>query len=455
MKATSTPWVMVESGGNQVAAHAGLHALGSFADRLGLGAVISEAVIRTTGRLPLHDRGKVMVHLLLLLAGGGESSAEVEHLRAQRLLFPDVCSDSTLYRSLRQLRPEALAAVEEAVARIRATVWRRLPRVWRGEGVLDFDASLVEIHSENQERTAPTYKGGFGFHPLFCFFDGTGDTLGAMLRPGNAGANKVEDHLQLLDRAIAAVPVVFQSGHRPGDDPGLVRRQLTARADSAGWTEGFVGGCRERNLGFSVVACSCRQIHAAISFALDDHTRWQPAVRQDGELRCGATVTELTELCQLSAWPPGTRLIVRRESRHAGAQTSLVPSLEYRFWGFYTDRPGDPVELDRFMRDRAHVEDHIGRLKDSGLERFPFTDFVANSAWLAAVGFAADLVRWFQLLCLRGDLRQAEPKALRWRLWHAPARLIRSGRRTILGVIDAWPDADALLGAHRKMALLT
>jgi hypothetical protein len=455
MKATSTARVVVESGGNQVAAHAGLHALGSFGDRLGLGTVISDAITRTTRRSPLHDRGKVVVHLLLLLAGGGESCADIEHLRAQRLLFPDVCSDSTLYRSVRQLSPEVLAAVAEAVAQIRATVWQRMPSVWRTEGVLDFDASLVQIHSENKERTAPTYKGGFGFHPLFCFFDGTGDTLGSMLRPGNAGANKAEDHLLLLDSAIAAMPAVFQSGHHRGDEPHLARRHLTARADSAGCTEDFVGGCRERNVGFSVVARSCRQIHAAISLALDDESRWQPAVRQDGELRCGAEVAELTEFCNLSNWPPGTRLIVRREPRHPGAQTSLFPSLEHRFWGFYTDRQGDPVELDRFMRAHAHVEDHIGRLKDSGLERFPFTDFHANSAWLAAVGISADLVRWFQLLCLRGDLRQAEPKALRWRLWHAPARLIRSGRRTILRVLDGWPDADALLGAYKRMALLT
>ena len=223
MKATSTAPAVVELGGNQVAAHAGLHALGSFADRLGLGTVISNAIIHTTRRLPLHDRGKVMVHLLLLLAGGGESCADIEHLRAQRLLFPDVCSDSTLYRSVRQLSPEVLAAVEGAVAQIRAKVWRRMPRVWRNEGVLDFDASLVEIHSENKECTGPTYKGGFGFHPLFCFFDGTGDALGSMLRPGNAGANKVEDHLQLLDSAIAAMPAVFQSGHHRGDDPQLQR----------------------------------------------------------------------------------------------------------------------------------------------------------------------------------------------------------------------------------------
>ena len=95
----------------------------------------------------------------------------------------------------------------------------------------------------------------------------------------------------------------------------------------------------------------------------------------------------------------GHPLIVRREPLHPGAQRSLFPSLEYRYWGFYTDQDGDPVTLDATMRAHAHVEQHISRLKDSGLLRFPFTSFEANTNWMMTVAMAADLVRWFQLLC--------------------------------------------------------
>ena len=90
-------------------------------------------------------------------------------------------------------------------------------------------------------------------------------------------------------------------------------------------------------------------------------------------------MVELTELVTLPGWPKGTRLIVRREPLHPGVQQSLFPSLEYRYWGFYTDQDGDPVELDRIMRAHAHVEEHISRLKDSGLLRFPFTSSEANA----------------------------------------------------------------------------
>ncbi len=71
---------------------------------------------------------------------------------------------------------------------------------------MDIDASLVEIHSENKTGTAPTYKGGFGFGPMFCFADATGEALAAILRPGNAGANSIADHLTVLDAAVAQLP---------------------------------------------------------------------------------------------------------------------------------------------------------------------------------------------------------------------------------------------------------
>jgi hypothetical protein len=165
-------------------------------------------------------------------------------------------------------------------------------------------------------------------------------------------------------------------------------------------------------------------------------------------------VAELTDLVDLAAWPAGTRLIVRREPLHPGAQTSLFPDLEFRYWGHYSDADGDPVDLDVHMRAHAHVEDHIRRLKASGLLRFPFTDLEANRNWLALVCFAADLVRWFQLLCLTGPLAIAEPKTLRWQLWHTPARIVRRSRRRIVRILDGWPSEAALMAAYHSIARL-
>ena len=453
MNVTSTTRARIEAGGDGVVAHVGLHTLGRFADALGLGAALSARIVPAGERLPFHDRGKVLVHAMLTLAAGGDACSDVEFLRAQPALFGSVPSDSTLYRTYRQIDAVTLAGLWDAMAEVRAAVWSVVDT---GEPVvLDIDGSLVEIHSEHKHGTAPTYKKGFGFHPMFCFADLTGETLAALLRPGNAAANNAADHLTVLDDAIGQLPAEIASGHRDGDDPTAVSRPVLVRADSAGATAGFVWGCRDRNVGFAVVARKNSQIHGAISKIELDDNRWQPAITPAGDERSDAAVCEVTDLVDLSAWPQGTRLIVRREPLHPGAQTSLFPSLEFRYWGHYTDQHADPVTLDAHMRAHAHVEDHIRRLKDSGLERFPFVNLDANRARLAVVAFAADLVRWFQLVCLDGPLAIAEPKMLRWQLWHAPARLIRRAREQVVRILDGWPTADALLNAYTRIKLLT
>ena len=459
MNGNSTRRVRIEADGDGVVAHVGLHALGSFADRLGLGDALSARILPVGERLPLHDRGKVLTQAMLMLAGGGEACADIEALRAQERLFGAVPSDSTLYRTFRQIDPTTLAGLREAMAVVRGQVWRRSSVTNTTDPVmLDMDATLVEVHSENKEGTAPTYKRGFGFHPMLCFADATGEALAARLRAGNAGANNVSDHLAVLDEAVAQLPALVAAGHRPGDPTDAVNRPVVVRADSAGCTAGFVAGCRDRNIGFAVVARSNRQITAAISrtYTETNPDRWAAARRQNGEPRDGAQVAELTDLLDRlpAGFPPGVRLIVRREPLHPGAQQTLFPSSNFRYWGHWTDQDGDPVDLDTSMRAHAHVEDHIRRLKDSGLCRFPFTDLDANRAWLATVCFAADLVRWFQLLCVTGPLARAEPKTLRWRLWHAPARLVHHARRDVVRILDGWPDAAAIIAAHQRIAAL-
>jgi hypothetical protein len=259
----------------------------------------------------------------------------------------------------------------------------------------------------------------------------------------------------VLDQAIAQLPAEIRAGHEVGDDPCLVRRQVICRTDSGGTTAGFMAALRARNVRFFTSAMTNTQVQTAILDAVGIEAAWTPAITNDGEERDGAWVCELTSLVDLSGFPHGTRLIVRREPLHPGAQRSLFPSLEYRYWGFYTDCDGEAATLDLVMRQHAHVENHIGRLKDSGLCRFPFSSFEANANWMAVVMLAADLVRWFQLLCVDGYWSTARPKALRWSLFHAPGRLVRSGRRTIVRIPEHWPGAGALLGAYRRIGALT
>ncbi|MGH7955025.1 MAG: IS1380 family transposase [Gloeomargaritales cyanobacterium] len=453
MNFNATTRVSVESGGIGVAAHVGLHALGSLADQLGLGASLSSRVERHGQRLALHDRGKVLVQLALVLAGGGESCADIEHLRVQEQLFGSVPSDSTVFRTLHEFDASRRVRLGEALAEVRARVWEKLDTT-SDPVILDLDASLVDVHSELKEQAAPTYKHGFGFHPLFCFADLTGETLAAKLRAGNATANNAGDHVEVLDAALSQLPERITRGHHV-DGEEIPARELVARADSAGCTKKFLSHCRARKITFFVSARSNAQLSSAIYATTEHPERWSSALEQSGEVSEHAQVTEVTSYLRLPKMPTGTRCIIRREPLHPGAQRSLFPSDDYRYWGFYTDAEGDPVELDRTMRAHAHVEQHIQRLKDSGLTRFPFTSFEANANWLMVVALSGDLVRWFQLLCLEGRWRDARPKALRWEIFHAPGRLIYSARRVVVRLLEGWPTTDQLLGAYQRLTLLT
>ena len=170
--------------------HAGSALLVELADRLGLTAGLAEAMAGTRARRSAHDPGRVLRDLAVMLADGGNCLADLGALREQADLFGQVASDATAWRALAALDAERLEEVRAARAGARARAWAAGARP--AEIVLDIDSTLVTAHTD-KEGAAPTYKRGFGFHPLLCYRDG--EALSGLLRPGNAGANTAADHV--------------------------------------------------------------------------------------------------------------------------------------------------------------------------------------------------------------------------------------------------------------------
>ena len=72
------------------------------------------------------------------------------------------------------------------------------------------------------------------------------------------------------------------------------------------------------NLRFSFGYELTEQVRAAILQIPED--AWVPALDQDDSERENGEVVEITHLLDLSSWPAGSRVIVRRERPHPGAQ---------------------------------------------------------------------------------------------------------------------------------------
>ena len=165
----------------------------------------------------------------------------------------------------------------------------------------------------------------------------------------------------------------------------------------------------------------------------------------------------MTGLLDLRRWPAGMRVILRRERPHPGAQLSLLEEADgWRYQAFATNtRVGQLAFLEARHRAHARVEDRIKAAKDTGLGRFPSRQYAINQAWLQILAVAADLTAWLRLLALDGDLAAAEPKTLRFRMLHVPARLTRSGRRRHLRLPRHWRWADQIVEAFRRIMIIT
>jgi hypothetical protein len=434
--------VEVTSDGAGLVSHAGSVLFAQVADKLGLTNAVSLRLAGVKQRRRGHDPGRVICDLAVMLADGGECVSDLGGQRDQEALFGPVASNSTAFRVVDRVAstPGLLDALRAAHARARARFWKLhgAPTQLR----IDVDATLVTAHSE-KEKAAGNYKGGYGFHPMQAYLDETREALGGVLRPGNAGSNTAEDHKLVVDRALAQIPAEY-----------IESLEILVRADSAGATHGFVDYCREGNMRFSVGYELTEQVRTAILQIPEE--AWIPALDQDGTTRKNGEVCEITDMVDLSSWPEGTRLIIRRERPHPGAQLSFTDHDGYRFQAILTDQPdADVAVLECRHRQHAHVEDRIRDDKDTGLSKFPFKAFALNEVWLEIVMLAHDLIVWTQALCLDGELAKAEPKRLRYRLLHVAGRLAFSGRRAKLHLQNTWPWASDLLAAFQKLKTLT
>lgn len=182
---------------------------------------------------------------------------------------------------------------------------------------------------------------------------------------------------------------------------------------------------------------------------------WTPAYDADGTERPGAWVAEITDLPDLSTWPKGMRLIVRKERPHPGAQLRFTDLDGLRPTCFATNTQGGQLaDLEPRHRRRPHCEDRIRAARDTGLRNLPLHDTAQNRIWLEFVSLALDILPWMPLLALTAETRRWEPKKLRLRLFSAAAQPVTAGRRYWPRFTSRWPWTNvlthALMGERRQ-----
>ena len=445
-RSVTTP--VVTALGERLVSHAGVGMLAETADLSGLTAGISRLFGGHGHCWRAHDPGVSVVQAAAAIADGMTNVSAVGQFVVSRpTVFNRAAAVSTIRRTVFMFGEELMSAGLDGVMCDART------RAWDAAGyapaslTLDFDATLLQCHSE-KEQAAPNYKSGFGFHPLGAWLDETREPLAMILRKGNAGSNTAADHSDVLFRSLGQLPARFQVGHEPGDPASEVRHSILVRCDGAGSTKAFLADLVARNINFSVGFSADQNIRDAVAALAEQ--RWVPAINKDQTVRAGAEVAEVRVYPEGSGWPPGSRLICRREDPHPGATLSIFDQIRgQRHTLFLTDSTEpDVAALELRHRGHARVEDRIRTWKDTGAIRQPYHEFAANQAWLNTTLIAQTLLAWSQLIGFTGTLATAEPATFRTKVLHIAGQNATRARQHYLHLDRTWPWVNEIVTAY-------
>ncbi len=450
---------MVTADGAGVVSHAGVGLLREMAQYTGLVDGVTAALADTYRGPWVHAPGRVFTDLAAAVADGADAISGIAVLGDRADLHGPVASMPTTWRVLDKADAVHLPALRAARADARERAWAAGAGPDLDEELcLDFDATITIAHSE-KENAAATWKRTFGFHPLLCFLDrgdiAAGEALAGLLRPGNAGSNTAADHVEVLDMALAALPEHARPAYDPNSGQWTGPR-VVARSDSAGATHAFAAACVERGVGFSFGFPVDARIQRIVDLIPPEC--WHPALQTPGrdgnDVREGAWVAEATGMIDLGTWPEGSRLILRKERPHPGAQLTFTDVDGHRITAILTNTPahqpgivtGQGAGLELRHRQHARVEDRIREAKATGLRNLPCRAWNENAAWLEVVLTALDLVAWTKKIAFADvpELARAEIATFRYRVLHVAARITRAARQVQLRIDKTWRWATAI-----------
>ncbi len=412
-------------------ADAGLLVAGTLMSRLGLEALIDEAV-----RPPGAGRGsgaKALSVVASMLVGGSFID-DAERLRAgsaQAVLPFRVLAPSTLGTWLRSFAWGHVRQLDRAQELALQRAWSVGAAPAAAEMTVDVDSTICEVHGHSKGGAAYGHTAVLGYHPLAAVRDDTGEIIHTRMRSGSSQRGSERFIVETLARLGRLAPGAA----------------LTVRADAGFFSYDIIDAVEARGASYSITIPHNAKVKAAIE-AIEEKA-WKPIAYTAGGAAQVAECTIDTGRRD-DKGPRRLRLVVRR-TRLEGTQAKLWP--DWRHHCFTTDRADlDTCAADAYHRAHARVELAIKDLKNNGLRHCPSGQFTANAAWLACAALAHNIARWTARIGRAQHPRQLTAAAgVRNRLLNIPGRIVNHSRRHRLRLPANWPWQNAFTRALRHI----
>jgi len=446
--------------GRAVAA-GGIGAMQLVAQRSGLIELINQNVRLLKRHIPYHESDHVLNIAHNVLCGGSRlehieqrrnDEAYLDALGAQRIPDPTTAGDFCR----RFKTPEQVETLMEAINEARLNVWRKQPKQFFDEAVIDADGTIAETTGECKQGMDIAYNGQWGYHPLVVSLANTGEPLYLSNRSGNRPSS--ENAGDYLDRATA---LCRQAGFKRVRLRGDTDFTQTERLD--GWNAAgvkFVFGIPAMknlvDMAESLENTAFSPLRRPAKYDVKTEPRRRPEnvkeriVRQREYENIRLQSEEVAE-CDYRPTKCKTsyRLIVLKKNLTVErGEQRLFDDIR---WFFYitNDRKKSAAEIVRDANRRCNQENLIAQLK-GGVKAMtmPVDTLLSNWAYMVMASLAWTLKAWAALLLPengRWAQKHREEKRTLLRMEFAtftqafiqmPAAIIRTGRRIIYRLLS-------------------